>query len=44
MENYQLNIQYAAPFFMVSNMDASLKFYTDGLGFNVMPVHLKQAE
>ncbi|HEY4197949.1 MAG TPA: VOC family protein [Mucilaginibacter sp.] len=35
MDNNQPNIQYAAPFFMVSNMEASLKFYVDGLGFTV---------
>jgi lactoylglutathione lyase len=33
MEIEQPNIQYAVPFFMVSNMEASLKFYIDGLGF-----------
>jgi lactoylglutathione lyase len=27
------NIQQAVPFFMVSNMEASLRFYVDGLGF-----------
>jgi lactoylglutathione lyase len=35
MDNDQPNIQYAAPFFMVSDMEASLKFYVDGLGFTV---------
>jgi lactoylglutathione lyase len=29
------NIQLAVPFFMVSNMDASLQFYCDKLGFTV---------
>jgi catechol 2,3-dioxygenase-like lactoylglutathione lyase family enzyme len=29
------NIQQAVPFFMVTSMDASLKFYVDGLGFVV---------
>jgi lactoylglutathione lyase len=27
------NIQQAVPFFMVSNMEASLRFYVEGLGF-----------
>jgi lactoylglutathione lyase len=27
------NVQQAVPFFMVSNMEASLRFYIDGLGF-----------
>ncbi|WP_426669111.1 VOC family protein [Mucilaginibacter sp. McL0603] len=36
MENNQPNIQYAAPFFMVSNMEASLNFYTEGLGFSIL--------
>ena len=27
------NIQQAVPFFMVSNMEVSLRFYIDGLGF-----------
>jgi lactoylglutathione lyase len=35
MGNDQPNIQYATPFYMVSNMEASLKFYTDGLGFTI---------
>lgn len=35
MGNDQLNIQYAAPLFMVSNMENSLKFYVDGLGFTM---------
>lgn len=29
------NIQQAVPFFMVTSMEASLKFYVDGLGFVV---------
>lgn len=29
------NIQQAVPFFMVTSMEASLKFYVDGLGFTV---------
>jgi len=36
MENDQPNIQFATPFFMVSDMEASLKFYVDGLGFKVI--------
>jgi catechol 2,3-dioxygenase-like lactoylglutathione lyase family enzyme len=36
MENDLPNIQYAVPLFGVSNMEASLKFYTDGLGFAVL--------
>jgi lactoylglutathione lyase len=27
------NVEQAVPFFMVSNMEASLRFYIDGLGF-----------
>ncbi len=30
-----MNVMQAVPFFMVSNMDASLRFYIDGLGFAV---------
>lgn len=30
------NIQFCANLFMVSNMEASLKFYVDGLGFTVL--------
>ena len=29
----EANVQQAVPFFMVSNMEASLRFYVDGLGF-----------
>src|SRR3978361_765536 len=36
MENDQPNIQYAAPFFMVSDMETSMKFYAGGLGFAVL--------
>ncbi|MBS1523738.1 MAG: VOC family protein [Bacteroidetes bacterium] len=36
MESEQPNIQYSTPLFMVSNMEASLKFYVDGLGFKIM--------
>jgi catechol 2,3-dioxygenase-like lactoylglutathione lyase family enzyme len=28
-----VNVQQAVPFFMVTNMEASLRFYVDGLGF-----------
>jgi lactoylglutathione lyase len=31
--NSQPNVQQAVPFFMVSNMEASLLFYVEGLGF-----------
>jgi hypothetical protein len=27
------NVKQAVPFFGVTNMDASLRFYVDGLGF-----------
>jgi uncharacterized glyoxalase superfamily protein PhnB len=30
-----LNVKQAVPFFGVSNMEASLKFYVDGLGFKM---------
>jgi lactoylglutathione lyase len=36
MENNKPDIQYAVPMFMVSDMDASLKFYIDGLGFAIL--------
>jgi len=29
------NVKQAVPFFMITNMDASLKFYVDGLGFEM---------
>jgi lactoylglutathione lyase len=29
------NVQQAVPFFMVSNIEASLRFYVDGLGFEM---------
>jgi catechol 2,3-dioxygenase-like lactoylglutathione lyase family enzyme len=29
----EANVQQAVPFFMVHNIDASLRFYTEGLGF-----------
>jgi lactoylglutathione lyase len=31
----KVNIQQAVPFFMVASMDASLRFYVDGLGFSI---------
>jgi lactoylglutathione lyase len=31
----KVNIQQAVPFFMVASMDASLRFYIDGLGFSI---------
>ena len=30
------NVKQAVPFFMVSNMEASLRFYIDGLGFRMV--------
>ena len=32
------NVQEAIPFFNITSMDASLRFYVDGLGFT-MPLH-----
>jgi catechol 2,3-dioxygenase-like lactoylglutathione lyase family enzyme len=32
-EKTQTNVQQAVPFFWVSNIEASLRFYVDGLGF-----------
>jgi lactoylglutathione lyase len=29
----EANVEQAVPFFMISNMETSLRFYTDGLGF-----------
>src|SRR5271165_5721731 len=29
------NVQQAVPFFMVSNLEASLRYYVDGLGFRM---------
>lgn len=29
------NVQQAVPFFNISNMEASLRFYVDGLGFEI---------
>jgi lactoylglutathione lyase len=31
----EANVQQAVPFFWVSNMEASLRFYLDGLGFEM---------
>ena len=31
----QINVQQAVPFFGVTDMDASLRFYVDGLGFKM---------
>jgi lactoylglutathione lyase len=31
----EVNVQQAVPFFMVSDMQASLRFYVDGLGFEI---------
>src|SRR5262245_15684807 len=31
----EANVQQAVPFFMVSSMEASLRFYVDGLGFSM---------
>ena len=36
MGNDQPNIEYVVPLFMVSDMEISLKFYTNGLGFIVL--------
>jgi uncharacterized glyoxalase superfamily protein PhnB len=33
MTNPEPNVQQAVPFFMISNMGASLRFYIEGLGF-----------
>jgi lactoylglutathione lyase len=30
------NVQQVVPFFMVSNMEASLRFYVEGLGFEMI--------
>lgn len=30
-----VNVQQAVPFFMISDMDASLRFYVEGLGFTL---------
>jgi lactoylglutathione lyase len=31
----EANVRQAVPFFMVTNMEASLRFYTEGLGFRI---------
>ena len=31
----EANVEQAVPFFMVTNMEASLRFYVDGLGFEM---------
>ncbi|HLW86443.1 MAG TPA: VOC family protein [Candidatus Sulfotelmatobacter sp.] len=31
----ETNVKQAVPFFMVSNLEASLRYYVDGLGFRV---------
>jgi catechol 2,3-dioxygenase-like lactoylglutathione lyase family enzyme len=38
------NIQYCANLFMVSNMEASLKFYVDGLGFKILNTWLPRGK
>lgn len=35
MENGQPNVTQAVPFFMAANIDASLAFYVDKLGFEL---------
>lgn len=35
METAPPNIKLAVPFFMVTDMEASLRFYTEGLGFKM---------
>ena len=32
------NVEQAVPFFMVTKMEASLRFYVDGLGFETTKV------
>jgi lactoylglutathione lyase len=31
----EVNVQQAVPFFMVSNMEASLRYYVEGIGFEM---------
>ncbi|HEY1938680.1 MAG TPA: VOC family protein [Candidatus Angelobacter sp.] len=31
----EVNVQQAVPFFMITNMETSLRFYVDGLGFKM---------
>ena len=40
----QPNVQQAVPFFMVSNMEASLRFYVEGLGFKRTKQWIPDAE
>ena len=35
MDQTEGNVKQAVPFFLVTNMDASLRFYVDGLGFQM---------
>jgi lactoylglutathione lyase len=35
VEMTEPNVEQAVPFFMVTNMEASLRFYVDGLGFEM---------
>ncbi len=35
LSNAEPNVQQAVPFFMVTDMQASLRFYVEGLGFTV---------
>ena len=44
MENDQPNIQHSTPLFMVSDMEASLKFYVDGLGFKILNIWTPQGK
>jgi lactoylglutathione lyase len=34
-EEIQTNVQQVVPFFMVANLEASLRFYVDGLGYRM---------
>ncbi len=40
----QPNVEQAVPFFMVSNMEASLRFYVEGLGFKRTKQWIPDAE
>ena len=35
MNTYSPNVKQAVPFFMVTDMEKSLAFYRDGLGFEL---------
>jgi lactoylglutathione lyase len=35
METVTQNVKQAVPFFMINNMEASLRYYVDGLGFTM---------